>query len=213
MSDPKDLIQYLQLAGVFQIPQVEKLFPRFRNLLFIQSYQDNLESTVCSSPTEKSICEERACWECGVTQQILLIFWVCNSFRSWLQVFYPSLYLYLFPWDCISSNAKKSTFHESGPVLWIALPNGMQQKWQQCALSEPGSKKAPCFCQEKSTGLAGWVMRDTVSSAPDLRESPGDTNSKAVLVDNPRYQVNKCSILEAAYVLWWLCSAIVARDN
>lgn len=124
-----------------------------------------------------------------VTQQILLIFWVCNSFRSWLQVFNPSLYLYLFPWDCISSNAKKSTFLESGPVLWIALPNGMQQKWQQCALSEPASKKAPCFCQEKSTGLVGWAMRDTVSSAPDLWESPGDTNSKAVLVDNPRYQV------------------------
>lgn len=65
MSDPKALIQYLQVARVFQISHVEKLSSRLKNFLFIQSYQGSLESTGCSPSIEKSICEERACWECG----------------------------------------------------------------------------------------------------------------------------------------------------
>lgn len=36
----------LQLAGVFQISQGEKLSLRFKSFLFIKAYQDNSESTV-----------------------------------------------------------------------------------------------------------------------------------------------------------------------
>lgn len=53
------------VSWMFQISWGEKLSLWFKNFLFIEFSQDNLESTVCGSSVKRDISEERLYWENG----------------------------------------------------------------------------------------------------------------------------------------------------
>lgn len=134
-------------------------------------------------------------------------------------VFNLSLYLHLLPWGCISSNTKSLlplNVDISYELLWPMECRSDSMLYLSLGLKRHCvSHMFTCWahCHENNTGPAWWVVWDIVSSAPDIWESLGNTISKAILVDNPRHESNKCLILDAIEVYRLLCSTIVARDN